>query len=108
MASVALGEDVLTLCDNKEVLCVIKKGVGQGKKATLARAPDADILQEIVCLLTQRVRAGRATVSDYSKVKSHRGEPINERIDTLVKERQDRKFPMTTKEAKDWTTKRIA
>ena len=32
-----------------------------GRKATLATAPDADILREIVCLLTQRVRAGRAT-----------------------------------------------
>ena len=35
-------------------------------------APDADIPQEIVCLLTQHVRAGRATF--LIKVKSHRGE----------------------------------
>jgi hypothetical protein len=42
-------------------------------------APDADILREIVCLLTQRVRAGRATF-----LKSHRGEPINERADPLA------------------------
>jgi hypothetical protein len=57
--------------------------VGQGGKATLATAPDADILQEIVGLLTQRVRAGRATF--LIKVKSHRGEPINERTaDTLA------------------------
>ncbi len=47
-------------------------------------APDADILQEIVCLLTQLVRAGRATF--LIKVKSHRGEPINERADTLAEE----------------------
>jgi hypothetical protein len=53
--------------------------VGQGGKATLATAPDADILREIVWLLTQRVRAGRATF--LIKVKSHRGEPINERAD---------------------------
>ena len=73
--SSALSEDVLVLCDNAAVLCTIKKWVGQGGKATLATAPDADILQEIVCLLTQRVRAGRATLkipiaclspSDYS------------------------------------------
>ncbi len=38
-------------------------------------------LREIICLLTQRVRAGRATF--LIKVKSHRGEPINERADTL-------------------------
>jgi hypothetical protein len=66
------------------VLCAIKKWVGQGKKATLATAPDAHILREIVCLLTQRVRAGRATF--LIKVKSHRGEPINERADTLAEE----------------------
>ena len=46
-----------------------------------ATAPDADILREIVCLLTQRVRAGRATF--LIKVKLHCGEPINERADTL-------------------------
>ena len=58
--------------------------MGQGGKATLATAPDADILREIICLLTQRVRAGRATF--LIKVKSHRGEPINERADTLAEE----------------------
>jgi ribonuclease HI len=68
--SAALSEDVLLLCDNEAVLCAIKKWVGQGGKATLATAPDADILREIVCLLTQRVRAGRA--SFLIKVKSHR------------------------------------
>ena len=55
--SVALSEDVLLLCDNAAVLCSIKKWVGQGGKATLATAQDADILQETVCLLTQCVRA---------------------------------------------------
>ena len=84
LQSAALSEDVLLLCDNAAVLCVIKKWVGQGGKATLETAPDADILREIVCLLTQRVRAGRATF--LLKVKSHRGEPINERADTLAGE----------------------
>jgi ribonuclease HI len=84
LQSAALCEDVLLLCDNAAVLCAIKKWVGQGGKATLATAPDADILQEIVCLLTQRVRAGRATF--LIKVKSHRGETINERADTLAEE----------------------
>jgi hypothetical protein len=75
---------LLLLCDNEAVLCAIKKWVGQGGKTTLATVPDADILQEIVCLLTQRVRAGRATF--LIKVKSHRGEPINERADTRAEE----------------------
>ena len=84
LQSVGLNEDVLLLCDNEAVLCVIRKWVGQGGKATLATAPDADILREIICLLTQRVRAGRATF--LIKVKSHRGEPVNERADTLAEE----------------------
>ena len=61
LQSAALSEDVLLLCDNAAGVCAIKKWVGQGGKATQATAPDADILQKIVCLLTQRVRAGRAT-----------------------------------------------
>jgi hypothetical protein len=59
LQSTALREDALLLCHNEAVLKVIKKWVGQGGKATLATAPDADILREIVCLLTQRVRAGK-------------------------------------------------
>jgi ribonuclease HI len=84
LQSTALSEDALLLCDNEAVLRNVKKWVGQGGKATLATAPDADILREIVCLLTQRVRAGRATF--LIKVKSHRGEPINERADNLAED----------------------
>ena len=104
LQSADLIEDVLhalLLCGNAAVLCAIKKWVGQGGKATLATVPDADILREIVCLLTQRVRTGRTTL--LIKVKSHRGEPINERADTL--EEEGREFLMTTG---DWTTERIA
>ena len=59
-----------------------KKWVGQGGRATLADAPDADILREILELLRMRIEAGRATF--FVKVKSHRGEPLNERADTLA------------------------
>ena len=84
LQSAALSEDVLLLCDNAAVLCAIKKWVGQGRKATLATAPGADILREIVCRPTQRVRAGRFTF--LLKAKSHRGEPINEQADILAEE----------------------
>ena len=50
------------------VLCAIKKWVEQGGKATLATAPDANILREIVCLLTQQVSGERANfISDENK-----------------------------------------
>jgi hypothetical protein len=55
-----------------------------GPGATLPTTSDSDILREKVCLVTQRVRAGRATF--LIKVKSRRGEPINERADTLAEE----------------------
>ena len=81
----SLGELCWPYCAITRQFCALSRsGVGQGGKATLATAPDADILQEIVCLLTQRVRAGRATF--LIKAKSHRGEPINERADTLAEE----------------------
>jgi ribonuclease HI len=86
LQSAALSEDALLLCDNEAVLRVIRKWVGQGGKTTLATAPDAGILREIIFLLKQRVRAGRATF--LIKVESHRGEPINERADTLEEEGQ--------------------
>jgi ribonuclease HI len=91
LETAALSEDVLLLCDNEAVLRVIKRWVGQGGKATLATALDADILPEII-LLTQGVRAGRTTF--LVKVKSHRGESINERADILAEE--GRECLMTT------------
>jgi len=65
-----LSEDVLILCDNESVLKAIKKWIGQGGRATLANAPDADILREIVELLRTRIEAGQATF--FVQVKSHR------------------------------------
>ncbi len=73
-----------TTVQSCNVLCAIKKLVGQAGKTLLATGPDADVSREIVCLWTQRVRRGRATF--LIKVKSHRGEPINERTDTLSEE----------------------
>jgi len=51
----------------------------EGGKATLAGAPDADILQEAIEELRKRTRAGAATF--LVKVKAHRGEPANEEAD---------------------------
>ena len=44
LQSAALSEDVLLLCDNEAVWCVIKKWVGQGGKLTLVTMSDSDIL----------------------------------------------------------------
>jgi len=37
---------MLYLCDNQALLKAVKRWVGEGGKATLVRAPDADILLE--------------------------------------------------------------
>ena len=64
LQSAALSEDVLLLCDNAAVLCAIKKWVGQGGEATLATAPDSDILQELVCLLNTACASGKSYFPD--------------------------------------------
>ena len=40
--------DLLYLCDNESVLKTIRGWIGEGTKVSLARAPDADILSEIL------------------------------------------------------------
>jgi len=50
-----------------------KKWVGEGGKATLAGAPDANMLPEAIKELRKRTTTGAATF--LVKVKMHRGEP---------------------------------
>jgi hypothetical protein len=48
-------------------------------KANLSKSPDADILKVIILKLQKRVEAGTATL--LIKVKTHRGNPLNEEAD---------------------------
>jgi len=57
----------------------VKRWVGEGGKATLVGAPDADILLEASEELRKRTTAGTAML--LVKVKAHRGEPANEEAD---------------------------
>ena len=51
---------MLYLCDNQALLKAVKRWVGEGGKATLVGAPDADILLEAIKeLLRQRCSHGR-------------------------------------------------
>ena len=78
----------MILSDNESVLQQIRRWIGEGCKATLANTSDADILREILTLLHSRIRAGSATF--LVKVKSHRGEPLNERADMLAEQGRQR------------------
>jgi hypothetical protein len=44
-------EDILDLCDNESVLTKVNGWIGEGGKATLATAPNADIMREVLCTL---------------------------------------------------------
>jgi len=70
---------MLYLCDYQALLKAVKRCVGEGGKATLVGAPDADILLEAIEELRKRTTAGAATF--LLKVKAHRGEPANEEAD---------------------------
>ena len=75
-------DNLLYLCDNQSLLKAVQKWTGEGPKQTMANAPDADILREIIELLKMRVQNGAATF--LVKVKAHRGEPLNELADSLA------------------------
>ena len=70
------------LCDNAAVLSDVKGWIGEGSKASLAKNMDEDIMREILQLLHQRSQANAATI--LVKVKSHRGEPVNEYADVAA------------------------
>jgi len=70
---------MLYLCDNQALLKAVKRWVGEGGKATLVEAPDADILLEAIKKLRKRTTAGAVTF--LVKVKAHRGEYANEDAD---------------------------
>jgi len=63
-------------------LKTVTRWIGEGGKATLVGAPDADILAAAIEILRKRTAAGTATF--LVKVKVHRGEPANEGADILA------------------------
>ena len=69
---------MLYVCDNQALLKAVMRWVGGGGKATLAGAPEADILREAIELLRARIEAGTATF--LVKVKA----PANEEADILA------------------------
>jgi len=70
---------LIYLCDNQALLKSVKRWSGDGGKAMLVGAPDADILLEAIEELRKRTTAGAATF--LVKVKAHRGELANEEAD---------------------------
>jgi len=67
------------LCNNQALLKALTRWVGEGGKATVVGAPDADILREAIEELWKRPTAGAATL--LVKVRAHWGEPANAEAD---------------------------
>jgi len=75
-------EPLLYLCDNQLLLKAVNRWIGDGRKAALVGAPDADILAAAIEILQKRIAAETATF--LVKVKAHRGEPVNEGAEILA------------------------
>ena len=60
----------------------VTRWIGEGGKATLKGAPDADVLAAAIEIQRKRIAAGTATF--LVKVKAHRGEPANAGADMLA------------------------
>ena len=72
-------EDLVTTTDS-EVLCrLVCRWVGQGGKTSLSNTADTDILEYILMKLEARILSKSRTF--LVKVKTHRGEPLNEGTD---------------------------
>ena len=75
-------EDLVTATDSEVLYRVVGRWVEQGGKASLANTADADILEYILAKLAARIAAKSRTF--LVKVKTHRGEPLNEGADDLA------------------------
>ena len=71
--------DFLYLTDSETTLQDIHRWIGGRAKLNLSRSPDADVLKTIILKLQKRVEAGATTL--LIKVKTHRGDPLNEEVD---------------------------
>ena len=75
-------EDLVTATDSEVLFRVVDRWVGQGRKDSLVNTVDVDILEYILAKLAARIEAKSRTF--LVKVKSHRGEPLNEGEEDLA------------------------
>jgi len=103
LCGTSVTKPMLYLCDNQALLKAVKRLVGEGEKATLVGASDADILLEAIKELQKRTTAGAAMF--LVKVKSHRGEPANGEADIQADKAISSKDVPT--EWHDWTNRAV-
>ena len=76
-----VNDNLLVMVDNQSILREINRWVGEGDRTFLALSANPDILRMIIGRLRMRITQGTSTV--LCKVKSHRGESLNEVADDL-------------------------
>ena len=82
LQAIPAGTDLLYLCDSETTLDKVSRWIGRGPRTTLAGDANADIMKTIIECLRERVIQGARTF--MVKVKTHRGEPLNELADTIA------------------------
>jgi ribonuclease HI len=89
---------LLYLCDSEAPLNKVSRWIGSGPRTTFAGDANADVMTSII--ERERERVLRGARAFLVKVKAHRGEPFNERVDTQAE--NARKLPS---ECRQWTTR---
>jgi len=65
-------EPLLYLCDNQSLLKAVNRWTGEGGKATLVGAPDANILAAAIEILRKRIAAGTAIFLVKKRIEENR------------------------------------
>ncbi len=76
-----VNDNLVVMVDNQSILREISRWVGEGDRTFLVLSVNPDILRMIIGRLRMRITQGTATF--LCKVKSHRGESLNEAADDL-------------------------
>ncbi len=79
---------LLYLTDIEAILQDIHRWIGFRAKLNLSKSPDVDVLKRIIIKIQKRVLVGVETL--LVKVKTHRGDPLNE-VSDIRKEMGHRK-----------------
>jgi len=98
LQATSAGTDLLYLCDSDTTLTKVSRWIGRSPRTTLAGDANADIMKTIIECLRARVIRGARTF--MVKIKAHRGEPLNEKADTVAE--RARQMP---EDNKQWTTR---
>ncbi len=75
-------DHLVVMVDNQSILRQIIRWVGEGDRTFLSLSVNPDILWMVIGRLCMRITQGTATF--LCKVKTHRGESLNETVDDLT------------------------